>query len=145
LLSTPAEVFDGTCFSLNLGSHAIMKAGLDGTHPVELATTDDAPGGMALTATHVYWTAVGGVSRVPLSGGAPTVVASVELDCPGPIAVDASGVYWGDRCIGTPLMTVGLAGGTPVTLTRDAEAVNIALDAKYVYWTTGVSVMKLPK
>jgi len=42
-------------------------------------------------------------------------------------------------------MTVGLAGGPPVRLARDVDVVNIALDANYVYWTSGDTIMKLPK
>ncbi len=65
-----------------------------------LAKAQASPQGLALDATHVYWTSSGDgtVKRIALDGSdnqVPTVIASGGSNPLG-IAVDATHVYWAD-------------------------------------------------
>jgi len=69
---------------------------------------------LAIDGTHLYWTSngsatggdkIGTVSKVPLDGGSPTVLATVD-DWPYDLAVDATHVYWTNFSTGGYLMKV---------------------------------------
>src|SRR5690606_7799870 len=51
--------------------------GGSGSAPVLLASSQNGPEYPTLDATHVYWTNLGSVARVPKSGGAVEILASV--------------------------------------------------------------------
>ena len=62
--------------------------------------------------------------------------------------MDASGIYWVNGTTGKVLRCATLAGcsGSGETLaTGQVGATRIALDAKFVYWATPTSVMKVAK
>jgi sugar lactone lactonase YvrE len=96
--------------------------------------------------TSVYWTASndGTVMEVPIGGGTPVALASLQ-SYPTGIAVDGTSVYWTNyagagSCARGSVMKVGLAGGAPITLAADQLFPDgIAVDATSVYWTNGVS------
>ena len=69
--------------------------------------------------------------KAPVGGGAPVVLA-VAQGQPGPLALDATHLYWAN---GTgEIMALPIAGGTPVTLARAQSAVDVAVDSSNVYW-----------
>ena len=86
--------------------------------------------------------------------GAPTVLVA---DASGitDVAVDASGIYWINATTGKILRCANLAGCpgsgetlasfTPVAINPNDPRPRIALDAKFVYWSTKTTVMKVAK
>lgn len=117
-------------------SGTVMKLALGGGSPLTLASGPN-PSSIAVDSTSAYWAAYGShgslIMKVALGGGNVETLASGQ-DGPSRIAVDATGVYWGD--VGGTVMKVALDGGTPTTL---ASALNvpsgIAVDTTNVYWT----------
>jgi hypothetical protein len=68
---------------------------------------------------------------------------------PSSVAVDSSGVYWGDQGAGTVVFCPGgICGGSAVTLASGQEGPNaIATDAQNVYWVNemGGQIMRVAK
>ena len=73
-----------------------------------IATSD--PGGIAVSGTNVYYFGTGGLMSVPVSGGAPTMVAPGSGNA---IALSSTDLFW---VTSTSVMSVPIAGGTPTTL-----------------------------
>ena len=128
---------------------ALMKVAKTGGTPVKLATAPVTAlvSRIAVDSTSVYWsltgfdagTLIGTITRVPLDGSAPILLAS-DQNWPGDIAVDSEAVYWanGGECIGSngSIMKLPLAGGSPVALACDQFCpMGLATDATHVYWT----------
>jgi hypothetical protein len=104
---------------------------------------------IALDATHVYFTQrlAGTVSRVSQDGTLLQVLAVGQL-LPTSIAVDANRVYWTAQ---GSLLSMPLAGGTPVELTPSPEPDtsrllgDIAVNATHVFWTESPgSIARVP-
>src|ERR1035437_8812975 len=81
---------------------AVMKANLDGKNSIMLAS-GQAPNGLALDGTHVYWTRLNGannstVVKCPIGGCGLNLVDLTTIvygqTKPQSIAVDAGSVYW---------------------------------------------------
>lgn len=110
----------------------IMKMGSAGENPTPLVTGVTNPDGIAVHGSHVYYTEVGRIRRVPVDGGQAITVAMAQTS--GAIAVDAAGVYWANGTEGT-VMTAGLdGGGSRVLASGQKMPTRLALDACHIYW-----------
>jgi hypothetical protein len=79
----------------------VMKMGLDGENPTELASGPVGAGGLTVADGTVYWaSSAGAVMAVPSAGGASRMVVG-GLKSPSGVAVDASWIYWTDPGDGT--------------------------------------------
>jgi hypothetical protein len=113
---------------------SVMKVPLGGGTPTTLASVKGTPYEVAIDATHVFWTNFAtdaGVMQVPIAGGAATVLAATTESWA--IAVQGANVFYTD---GDNVLTVGVDGGTPVTLASgQADPYSLAADAISVYWS----------
>jgi hypothetical protein len=76
--------------------------------------------------------------KFPIAGGPPFNGTAMQLApagmFAGPIAIDATSVYWIDSA---SVKKVPIAGGAPMTLVSSpgASPIAIAVDATSLYWT----------
>jgi hypothetical protein len=110
----------------------------------------DYPGSIALDGTAFYYLdlSTGKVMKVPVSGGAPTTLATASNGVSSAIeglAIDAANAYWTAYTDGT-ITKVPLTGGPAVILAaNEVNPSSIAVDTASVYWRTSQgAVKKLP-
>jgi hypothetical protein len=128
---------------------------------VTILGTAQIPFGVAVDATHLYWTSAadpdasastssGLLRMTPRSGGATEVLAT-SLQGLGNIALGPTGVYW--VATDGSLMRTPLGGGTSSTVVSQPAGVRIscvAVDESDVYWASGTagntpsSILKMP-
>jgi sugar lactone lactonase YvrE len=119
--------------------------------PVLLASDADdaklkAPLGIAVDATHVYFTVneyvagKGLVMRASIAGGQLETLASGQ-DFPFHIALDSTHVYWtnkvdaGDAGVSGGVLRVLKSGGSPELIAgNEPGAAGVSVDATHVYW-----------
>jgi hypothetical protein len=152
-----------SAFQIALGDAAVfwmdapglMTAPKSGGAATSLAPTlgPNPTAGLAVNATTVYFN-VGrpnppGVSEVSIDGGAVSPVASAPASIGGgPLAIDATRVYWADPS--GAVYAAPLSGGTATLLATGQDNVDaIAVDDSAVYWLvngngTPGGVMELP-
>jgi hypothetical protein len=130
--------------------------------PTTLASLGGESFGVAVDATYVYWTAIaqnpdgspaGTVGAMAKVGGATLPIASSQ-NAPGGVVLGGGGVYWVDLDSQLPqgtssLLRGSLDGGAPTTIFPPSAqsspvADAIAVDATYVYFTSGGNLYKAP-
>lgn len=129
-------------------SGSVIKAPLAGGPIVELVTGIKPPMDIANDATSVYWTIIGdtnqdngAVMRAPIAGGAATAIATGQSS-PSRVAVDADNVYWHEQ--GTSVIwKVSKGGGAPVQLVYPIQAAAMAVEAGWLYLSTGAGLSKV--
>lgn len=121
-----------------VGGFGIGRVNLDGPAvPATVSPHLNQPCGIAIDATHLYWTepGAGTIGRANLDGSAPNTALVTGLDRPCGVAVDGSYLYWVSwRGIGR----ARLDGSEP-----EPEFVHVApgscglaVDPQYLYWGT---------
>jgi hypothetical protein len=148
------------------GQSSIMRVPKGGGTPITIASSQLNAVAVAVDSSAVYWANAGtstcapsgactsngdgAVLRAPLTGGAPTTLASGQ-HVPVSIAVDSTNAYFIDE--GTAVydssiadgsvVKVPLGGGAPVTLaTGYSYPGALAIDKANVYWTAPDSLGK---
>jgi hypothetical protein len=128
-------------------SSAVQRTRKDGTGAIEVLAEnlDIAPhAGLALDATHVYWsegTLYGSILRCPLSGcvGAPEVFAA-PIRSPTTLQLDGARLYWqhDTMSLGLAVSSCSLGACVPADpIVHGVEASNaLAIDDQYLYTAT---------
>lgn len=125
----------------------LRRVGVAGGADVLLAAPNDAASRVVLDSTHAFYGSAnnlaGGVLAVPKAGGAVTrlTAASVGFDYGGSMAVDDVDVYWSNT---KKVQKVAIKGG-PVELVASGPAYDLVVDAKYIFWSTGKTIVRLAK
>jgi hypothetical protein len=114
---------------------SIWEANLDGSSPQAIVTGQHDPAGVAVNASHVYWTDSGDgtVWEANLDGTNPQAIVTGQIS-PAGVAVNASHVYWTDS---GAIWEANLDGSSPqVIVTGQHDAgFGVAVDASRLYWT----------
>jgi hypothetical protein len=136
----------------------VLAVPIAGGDPTILAAGQPDPLGLAVDSTSIYFTIRASTLAVsllktPLSGGAPTALASVPGQNAYSIALDVTHAYFTDTGENA-IMRVSLRGGTAVAVASgQAAPYDLALDCHHIYWTnqgnpatgTPAAVLKLDK
>jgi hypothetical protein len=123
---------------------SIWEANLDGSSPQAIVTGAHAPSGVAVSVSHLYWTATAGdrgtIWQANLDG---TSAAPIDIGDynPAGVAVDASHLYWSDA--GEPSVRQGaiweanLDGTSPhAILTDQGLPFGVTVSASHLYWAS---------
>lgn len=150
---TPGNGSDQACLTIDSGNiywatananpgavYSLPKAG--GT-PKQIVSGLQSPRGIAVDATNVYFTTLGGgqIVKCPLSGcTTPLPTLATGQTQPYALAIDATNVYWVNRMPagnGTVMKcAIAGCGGNPTQLASgQSTPFDIAVDANFVYWS----------
>jgi sugar lactone lactonase YvrE len=150
-LSTPGGLAlrDGILYTLTAGGD-LLSVTMSGTVttlvtgpglPSNTEVADWTPG-LAADDQNIYYSVcafdgsgAATLSRIPLGGDSPTVLAK---SCASGIAVDANSVYWVSASEGTVNAVAIGGGGSKVYADKQGAPVGPAIDADNVYWGTTV-------
>jgi hypothetical protein len=101
-----------------------------------LSDASQYPLGMAVDATHVYWSNLIGqsIARAPIGGGANEVIATGLL-APNHLSVQGSELFYGDV---STIQAIPKSGGAARVVT-DALPLDATVDATHVYWTSSTA------
>jgi hypothetical protein len=134
----------------------LMKSTLGATTaPVPLAK-DDATASytagaeaLAIDATNAYWTADDSVRSAPLAGGTMQTLVKVEGGSLYAIVVDDTFAYFGYFTLAgaSGISRVQKSGGAAIPVTLGEMPTQLAVDASFVYWTSGSTgrISRAPK
>lgn len=130
---------DGALWEGEGSGGAVMRLPKAGGTPEKLS--DEAfPQAIALDATHVYWSDAENdeIRRMPLDGGAVTVLASNQGD-PRHLALSDTDVFYTTGEMGV-VARVPKTGGVPAVLSSEGgKTTAITVSDGYVYWTNEMS------
>lgn len=131
-------------FDFNTG---VLDAGL--VPPQDLI----APWGVAVTSDAIYWSGNqhgapdGGIWMLPFDAAAPTEIVP-HLANPNCITVYDGALWWPNSDDGT-IMTSDLSGRNARVLATGQDLTNppttVAVDARFIYWSSGTQVLRLAR
>jgi hypothetical protein len=131
----------------------IMRSDLAGGNVTILVSGLNAPYGVTIDGSHMFWTDLGTftgfgasngdgkVMEANLDGTGVTTLASSQ-PTPAAIAVNASHIYWADSCsataLGGTIMESNLDGTGATTLVSGLDCpTGVAVDSSHLYWSDG--------
>jgi hypothetical protein len=114
--------------------------------PVVLVSGEPGARGIAVDATHVYWTnqTTGTIGRVPIAGGDPEWIATDQVS-PYAIAVDDTHAYWSDQGGDAIMRTVKDGSESPTQVAVAYDPTAIAIDGTHVYWAGSLGIYRTLK
>jgi hypothetical protein len=147
--ATAADVLTGAGRGLGLNvdhiywagaSQTISSANLDGSDPQTLVSGQNGPIGVAVDASHLYWTNQndGSIWSANRDGTSPHVISNAGL-AGWDIAVGGDHLYWtvlGRPPSGGAIWEANLDGSRPHAIVTGQDApFGVAADSSHVYWT----------
>ncbi len=82
--------------------------------------------------------------KVAVGGGTPVALASGQA-APVEMAIDETNIYWLNIAGTKGVMTVPIAGGTPVQVAPASSPFGLAVDGTTVYFTDGDTIFGVPR
>jgi hypothetical protein len=140
----------GTLYFADNGDQAVAKVVLSTSAETVLEQNDPdfPPFNVAADSTYVYYGGLlfGGIYRVPLAGGAPSLVSASITPNNGQfgVAVDANDVYWADCGNQCALLRAPIAGGSATTVDPGPVGEIVAVDGSRLYWESGGMLVTAP-
>jgi hypothetical protein len=116
----------------------IVTMPIAGGLPTPLANGVNLNGELVANATDLFYLGSSGIVRIPLAGGASSVVPATSGSLTEALALDSANLYWvvDVSTSVARIMKLPLAGGgDPTTLVTATKIKSIAVDATHVYWT----------
>lgn len=121
-------------------TNAIGRAKLDGSsaNQVFVTTSSVAPGGVAVDARYIYWTAGFSIGRANLDGSGANPNFIPRAGVPRAVAVDAHSIYWtsSSSITGDTIGRANLDGsGANVSfITGASSPMGVAVNGTGIYW-----------
>lgn len=151
-------VIGGTVADQKEGTNGLRKVDIKTGEVTMLENGDKFPqsetGGIAIDDKYVYWNGGGNIMKIAKSGGKAEAIVTEKVGIGIDMATDGVKVYWANHGYYSPgqptapgaIYAVPVAGG-PAEVIADGQMAqgNVALDDKYVYWTTYAGVMRRAK
>jgi sugar lactone lactonase YvrE len=130
----------GHLYWTDQGDGQIWRANPDGSNPQAIVSNQNSPWGVAVDASHIYWTnneGDGTIWRANLDGSDPQEIVTGQ-SIPFGVAVDPDHLYWAALNEGT-INRANLDGTNPqtlVTTTAGNFPSGVTVDASHLYWAT---------
>jgi hypothetical protein len=136
--ATGADPIEGAAFG------AIVRAGLDGAEPQEIASGQLGPDGLAVDEAFVYWTnsVSGTVMRLALEGGTPQTIVS-GLHAPRDLALHSTGLYFASA-VNHVVMRSAPDGSAPAIVAQIEDPVlSVSVNDAAVFFGTASAVARV--
>ena len=123
----------------NSASNSIGRANLDGSSVNQSFISVSIPTGVAVDASHIFWTESLGsnqIGRANLDGSGVNESFITGAFNPAGVAVNGAYVYWANEFADTRIGRANLNGSSPNQsfITGASDPCGVAIDGSYVYW-----------
>jgi hypothetical protein len=138
--------------SIGPGSDAVARANNDGTGVDQSFITGiNAPCGVAVDGTHIYWTnSEGTIGRANLDGTGVDQSFITDINAPCGVAVDGTHIYWTDLAFDGGSDRIGRANldgsGVNEEFISGADSpVAVAVDQAHLYWANNGNLQTIAR
>jgi sugar lactone lactonase YvrE len=120
----------------NAGSGTITEANLDGSDVTQIVSGQDAPQGVAVDSSHIYWATLNNTIMEANLDGSDVIQIVSGQSFPVGVAVDSSHIYWANS-IGGTIMEANLDGtGVAEIVGGQSVPFGVAVDSSHIYWAS---------